>query len=128
MAADTGALYGTVTVEEPMPTAAELAAGAELTGTPFVARALTDAAPDLLPALRAAMPDLQEIELPAGTLFAGDAPFRTRRRRYRLGRPRPGRRGGPARRHGGEQRGRPTALNPGEQSHPRRCPGWRPHL
>jgi hypothetical protein len=77
MAADTGALYGTVTVEESMPTAAGLATGAELTGTPLVARALTDAAPDLLPALRAAMPDLQEIELPAGTLFAGDAPFRT---------------------------------------------------
>lgn len=76
-AADTGALYGTVTVEEPMPAAAELAAGAELTGTPFVARTLTDAAPDLLPALRTTMPGLQEIEWTAGTVFAGDALFRT---------------------------------------------------
>ena len=77
MAADTGALYGTVTVEESMPAAAELAAGAELTGTPFVARALSDAVPDLLPALRAAMANLQEIELATGTAFVGDAAFRT---------------------------------------------------
>jgi hypothetical protein len=77
LAADTGALYGTVTIEETMQAPAELAAGAELTGTPFVAHALTNAIPDLLPALRATLADLQEIELATGTAFAGDAATRS---------------------------------------------------
>jgi hypothetical protein len=45
LAGDTGALYGTVTVEESMPSPTDLLHGMELTGTPFVARALTDSAP-----------------------------------------------------------------------------------
>src|SRR3954469_23903693 len=54
MTADTGALYGPMTLEESMPNPAQLAAGAELTGTPVMATWLTDAAQALLPALRAA--------------------------------------------------------------------------
>lgn len=77
MATNTGALYGTVTVEETMPSPADLANGAGLTGTPFVARRLTDSAPGLLPALRGTLPASQEIAWPTGTLFADVAPFRT---------------------------------------------------
>jgi hypothetical protein len=77
MASDTGALYGTVTVEGAMPTPAQLATGAELRGTPFVARTLTDAAPELLPALRVKLSALQEIDQASGTVFAATAPFRT---------------------------------------------------
>lgn len=77
MVADTGALYGTVTVEEPMPTPAQLASGAELTGTVLVSLRLTDAVPDLVPAMAAALPGAQELRLPEGTLFAGVRPFRT---------------------------------------------------
>jgi hypothetical protein len=76
-AADTGALYGTVAVEQPMRTPAALAAGGELAGLPFVGRALTDAVSELLPALRNTLWDHQEIDVPVGTLFADIAPFRT---------------------------------------------------
>jgi hypothetical protein len=54
LAADTGALYGTVTVEETMPAVFVLDVGWVFCCLSFVAHALTDAVPDLLPALRAA--------------------------------------------------------------------------
>jgi hypothetical protein len=77
MAAGTGALYGTVTVEQPMPTPALLVSGAELSGTPFITRRLMDAVPDLVPALAATLAAKQHRALPGGVLFAGTAPFRT---------------------------------------------------
>jgi hypothetical protein len=72
LTARTGALYGSIAVEETLPTPSALRAGTPISSLPFLSAKLP---PAVLHALRTAFPQTQPISWPHGTFFPSWKPF-----------------------------------------------------